>query len=83
MRSVSVLTFVRQPVGVGNPGHASSPTHTLWICLSQHCPAGVAMFICNTELFGYIMRPHTHPSLKVAAEKFVDFKTKTLGMRKV
>ncbi|CAI8043596.1 Procollagen galactosyltransferase 1 [Geodia barretti] len=39
---------------------------------------GVAMFICNTELFGYIMRPHTHPSLKVAAEKFVDFKTKTL-----
>ena len=37
------------------------------------------MFICNYEPFGYIIKPHPHPSLKAAAEKFRDFKLETLG----
>ena len=59
-----------------------SPAITHPLSLSHtHTPiAGVAMFICNFEPFGYIIRPQTYPSLKIAAERFTDFKIKTLGM---
>ena len=40
---------------------------------------GVAMFICNFEPFGYIVKPVTYSTVEKAADKFVDFKLETLG----
>ena len=40
---------------------------------------GVAMFICNFEPFGYIIKPESHSSVEAAAKLFTDFKLETLG----
>jgi collagen beta-1,O-galactosyltransferase len=38
----------------------------------------VAMFVCNFEPFGYIIKPESHSSVEAAAKRFIDFKVETL-----
>ena len=52
------------------------------LCVSPHCiHVGVDMYILNTEVFGYLMKPahHDHSSLEEQANSFINFKLKTLG----
>ena len=37
------------------------------------------MYICNTEVFGYIPNQVAHSSIEEAAQTFIDFKVDTLG----
>ena len=48
------------------------------VCLLS-ASSGVAQFICNTDTFGYIIKPEAYADFRVAASRFLDFKLKTLG----